>query len=109
MNNVLSVVVFALIYIATYIKYTDSVLLKYRYILVKEWIYNFLDKFVVSPRGTSPPVPEKKEQAEQQVDVVELEEVASLILDFVIRNQEILSRIKVKDEFKGEEGTTKES
>lgn len=99
MNNVLSVVVFALIYIATYIKYTDSVLLKYRYILVKEWIYNFLDKLM----------PEKKVQEEEEVDVVELEEVASLILDFVIRNQEILSRIKVKDEFKGEEGTTKES
>ena len=44
MNNILSVVVFALIYIATYIKYTDSILLKYRYVLVKEWIYNFLDK-----------------------------------------------------------------
>tara|TARA_R110000822_G_scaffold5555_2_gene23748 strand:+ start:434 stop:739 length:306 start_codon:yes stop_codon:yes gene_type:complete len=101
MNNVLSVVVFGLIYIATYIKYTDSILLKYRYVLVKEWIYNFLDKLM----------PEKKVQAEQQgeeeVDDIELEEVASLIFDFVIRNQEILSRIKVKDGFKGEEGTTK--
>ena len=98
MNNVLSVVVYALIYIATYIKYTDSILLKYRYMLVKEWIYNFLDKLM----------PEKKVQ-EKKEDDVELEEVASLIFDFVIRNQEILSRIKVKDGFKGEEGTTKES
>lgn len=97
MNNVLSVVVFALIYIATYIKYTDSVLLKYRYILVKEWIYNFLDKLM----------PEKK--VDEEVGDVELEEVASLIFDFVIRNQEILSRIKVKDGFKRQEGTTKES
>ena len=96
MNNVLSVVVFGLIYIATYIKYTDSILLKYRYVLVKEWIYNFLDKLM----------PEKKVQ-EEEVDDIELEEVASLIFDFVIRNQEILSRIKVKDGFKGEEGTTK--
>ena len=98
MNNVLSVVVFALIYIATYIKYTDSILLKYRYMLVKEWIYNFLDKLM----------PEKKVQ-EKKEDDVELEEVASLIFDFVIRNQEILSRIKVKDGFKRQEGTTKES
>ena len=97
MNNILSVVVFALIYIATYIKYTDSVLLKYRYILVKEWIYNFLDKLM----------PEKK--VDEEVGDVELEEVASLIFDFVIRNQEILSRIKVKDGFKRQEGTTKES
>ena len=103
MNNVLSVVVFALIYIATYIKYTDSILLKYRYVLVKEWIYNFLDKLM----------PEKKvhretpDKGEEEVDDIELEEVASLIFDFVIRNQEILSRIKVKDGFKGEEGTTK--
>tara|TARA_R110000782_G_scaffold20428_2_gene55186 strand:+ start:25 stop:318 length:294 start_codon:yes stop_codon:yes gene_type:complete len=97
MNNVLSVVVFGLIYIATYIKYTDSILLKYRYVLVKEWIYNFLDKLM----------PEKKVQEEEEVDDIELEEVASLIFDFVIRNQEILSRIKVKDGFKGEEGTTK--
>ena len=96
MNNVLSVVVFGLIYIATYIKYTDSILLKYRYVLVKEWIYNFLDKLM----------PEKKVE-EEEVDDIELEEVASLIFDFVIRNQEILSRIKVKDGFKGEEGTTK--
>ena len=99
MNNVLSVVVFGLIYIATYIKYTDSILLKYRYVLVKEWIYNFLDKLM----------PEKKveEKEDEEVDDIELEEVASLIFDFVIRNQEILSRIKVKDGFKGEEGTTK--
>ena len=97
MNNVLSVVVFALIYIATYIKYTDSILLKYRYMLVKEWIYNFLDNLM----------PEKK--VDEEVDDVELEEVASLIFDFVIRNQEILSRIKVKDGFKRQEGTTKES
>tara|TARA_R110000772_G_scaffold57369_1_gene129976 strand:+ start:386 stop:679 length:294 start_codon:yes stop_codon:yes gene_type:complete len=97
MNNVLSVVVFGLIYIATYIKYTDSILLKYRYVLVKEWIYNFLDKLM----------PEKKVQEEEEVDDIELEEVVSLIFDFVIRNQEILSRIKVKDGFKGEEGTTK--
>ena len=104
MNNVLSVVVFALIYIATYIKYTDSILLKYRYMLVKEWIYNFLDKLMPEKK-----VDEEVESEAPQRDDVELEEVASLIFDFVIRNQEILSRIKVKDGFKRQEGTTKES
>jgi uncharacterized membrane protein YkoI len=105
MNNVLSVVVFALIYIATYIKYTDSILLKYRYILVKEWIYNFLDKLM--PEKKVEEQVQAEQQGEEEVDDIELEEVASLIFDFVIRNQEILSRIKVKDGFKGEEGTTK--
>ena len=52
-------------------------------------------------------MPEKK--VDEEVGDVELEEVASLIFDFVIRNQEILSRIKVKDGFKRQEGTTKES
>lgn len=105
MNNVLSVVVFGLIYIATYIKYTDSILLKYRYILVKEWIYNFLDKLM--PEKKVEEQVQAEQQGEEEVDDIELEEVASLIFDFVIRNQEILSRIKVKDGFKGEEGTTK--
>ena len=59
-------------------------------------------------------MPEKKVDREtpdkgEEVGDVELEEVASLIFDFVIRNQEILSRIKVKDGFKRQEGTTKES
>ena len=104
MNNVLSVVVFGLIYIATYIKYTDSILLKYRYVLVKEWIYNFLDKLMPEKKVQEKKVEEKEDE---EVDDIELEEVVSLIFDFVIRNQEILSRIKVKDGFKGEEGTTK--
>ena len=106
MNNVLSVVVFGLIYIATYIKYTDSILLKYRYVLVKEWIYNFLDK-LMPEKKVDRETPDKGEKEDEEVDDIELEEVASLIFDFVIRNQEILSRIKVKDGFKGEEGTTK--
>ena len=60
MNNVLSVVVFGLIYIATYIKYTDSILLKYRYILVKEWIYNFLDKLIPEKKVKHPTREKKK-------------------------------------------------
>ena len=53
-------------------KYSDRVQLKF-------WI----DKYLVS-------ISPKKE-------VVELEEVADVIYDFVIRNQKLFSNIKVKD------------
>ena len=51
---------------------------------MKEWIENFLER--ISPL----------EEIEEE-DVVELEEVSDMIYDFVIRNQEIFSKIKVKD------------
>ena len=33
----------------------------------------------------------------EEEEVVELEEVSDMIFDFVIRNQEIFSKVKVKD------------
>jgi len=74
--------------VLSFIKYSNTEKLK-------EWIDNFLDRISHS-------------EVEDD-DVVELEEVSDMIYDFVIRNKEIFSRIKVKDGSEGTEGTTKES
>ena len=75
--------------VLSFIKYSNTEKLK-------EWIDNFLDRISHS------------EEVEEEA-VVELEEVSDMIYDFVIRNKEIFSRIKVKDGSEGTEGTTKES
>lgn len=67
--------------VLSFIKYSDKEQLK-------EWIENFLEKIT--------PLQEIEEEA-----VVELEEVTELIHEFVIRNQEIFSKINTtrpKDE-----------
>jgi hypothetical protein len=74
--------------VLSFIKYSDTEKLK-------EWIDNFLDRI--------------SQSEVEDDDVVELEEVSDMIYDFVIRNKEIFSRIKVKDGSEGTEGTTKES
>jgi len=51
---------------------------------LSEWIWNYIDR--VLPR-----------EVEEPEEVVELEEVQDMIYDFVIRNKEIFSKIKVKD------------
>ena len=74
--------------VLSFIKYSNTEKLK-------EWIDNFLDRI--------------SQSEVEGDDVVELEEVSDMIYDFVIRNKEIFSRIKVKDGSEGTEGTTKES
>jgi hypothetical protein len=59
---------------------------------LRDWIEDYVDR--VLPR-----------EVEEPEEVVELEEVQDMIYDFVIRNKEIFSKIKVKD---GEQSTTSE-
>ena len=47
------------------------------------------------------------EVIEEPDDIFELEEISELVYDFVIRNREIFSKIKVKDELSGTEGDKK--
>ena len=51
---------------------------------LRDWIDDYVDR--VLPR-----------EVEEEEEVVELEEVEDIIYDFVIRNKEISSKIKVKD------------
>ena len=85
MDNYWSIGIAVFLCVLSFIKYSNTEKLK-------EWIDNFLDRI-----------------SHSEVDVVELEEVSDMIYDFVIRNKEIFSRIKVKDGSEGTEGTTKES
>jgi len=75
------------------IKYTNKEQLR-------DWIEDYVDR--VLPR-----------EVEEPEEVVELEEVQDMIYDFVIRNKEIFSKIKVNNEQdrSGEtnEGHSKES
>ena len=48
-----------------------------------------------------------QEVIEEPDDIVELEEISELVYDFVIRNREIFSKIKVKDERSESEGDKK--
>ena len=47
------------------------------------------------------------EVIEEPDDIAELEDISELVYDFVIRNREIFSKIKVKDERSGSEGDKK--
>ena len=47
------------------------------------------------------------EVIEEPDDIFEIEEISELVYDFVIRNREIFSKIKVKDELSGTEGDKK--
>ena len=87
MDNFWSIGIAVFLCVLSFIKYTDKEQLK-------EWIENFLERIS--------PLEEIEEEA-----VVELEEVSNIIFDFVIRNQEIFSKIKVKDESNGQAGTSK--
>ena len=86
MDNYWSIGIAVFLCVLSFIKYTDTEKLK-------DCIDEYIDRIL----------PEEVEEEEE----VELEEVSDMIYDFVIRNKEIFSRIKVKDELKGEEGTSK--
>ena len=77
MDNFWSIGIAVFLCVLSFIKYSDHEQLR-------EWIENFLER--ISPL----------EEIEEE-EVVELEEVSDMIFDFVIRNQEIFSKIKVKD------------
>jgi hypothetical protein len=85
MNNFWSIGIAVFLCVLSFIKYTDKEQLK-------EWIENFLER--ISPL----------EEIEEE-EVIEIEEIKDIIFDFVIRNKEIFSKIKVKD---GEQSTTSE-
>lgn len=75
------------------IKYTNKQQLR-------SWIEDFVDRIL--PR-----------EVEEPEEIVELEEIQDMIYDFVIRNKEIFSRIKVNNEqsrsSETSEGDSKES
>ena len=77
-SNFWSVAIGVFLCVLSFIKYSDTDELK-------RWIENFLEK--ISPL----------EEIEED-EVVELDEVTELIHDFIIRNQEIFSKINIKDE-----------
>ena len=87
MDNFWSIGIAVFLCVLSFIKYTDTEKLK-------DCIDEYIDRIL-------------PEEVEEEEEVVELEEVSDMIYDFVIRNKEIFSRIKVKDELKGEEGTSK--
>ena len=87
MDNYWSIGIAVFLCVLSFIKYTDTEKLK-------DCIDEYIDQIL-------------PEEVEDEEEVVELEEVSDMIYDFVIRNKEIFSRIKVKDELKGEEGTSK--
>jgi len=77
-SNFWSVAIGVFLCVLSFIKYSDTDELK-------RWIENFLEK--ISPLDEI-----------EEDDVVELDEVTELIHDFIIRNQEIFSKINIKDE-----------
>jgi len=89
MDNFWSVGIAVFLCVLSFIKYTDTDQLR-------AWIEDFLCR--ISPL-----------EVIEEDAVVELDEITDIITDFVIRNQEIFSRIKVKDESEGTEGIKEES
>ena len=77
-SNFWSVAIGVFLCVLSFIKYSDTDELK-------RWIENFLEK--ISPLDEI-----------EEDEVVELDEVTELIHDFIIRNQEIFSKINIKDE-----------
>lgn len=88
-GNYWSIGIAVFLCVLSFIKYSDTEKLK-------EWIDNFLDR--ISPK-----------EIEEPDEIVELEEVSDMIYDFVVRNQEIFSRIKVKDGYTRSEGVEEKS
>lgn len=92
MDNFWSVGIAVFLCVLSFIKYTDTEKLK-------DCIDEYIDRILPDPDPDGPVIREEEE-------VVELEEVSDMIYDFVIRNKEIFSRIKVKDGSEAKEGTT---
>ena len=95
MDNFWSIGIAVFLCVLSFIKYSDLDSTSGKEQL-KEWIENFLER--ISPL----------EEIEEE-DVVELEEVSDMIYDFVIRNQELFSKIKVKDGSASKERVAEES
>jgi hypothetical protein len=87
MDNFWSIGIAVFLCVLSFIKYTDKEQLR-------DWIENFLER--ISPL----------EEIEEE-EVIEIEEIKDIIFDFVIRNKDIFSKIKVKDE-QGRSGETSE-
>ena len=63
---------------------------------LREWIQNYIEEIL--PREV------------EEEEIIEIEEIQDMIFDFVIRNKEIFSKIKVKDDgCETSEGHSKES
>mgnify|MGYP003644939555 FL=1 len=88
MDSYFSLAIFVFFCILSVYKYTDKEKLR-------ETIQEYLAE--ISPL----------EVIEEPDDIVELEDISELVYDFVIRNREIFSKIKVKDELSGTEGDKK--
>tara|TARA_R110000803_G_scaffold156634_1_gene221189 strand:+ start:38 stop:310 length:273 start_codon:yes stop_codon:yes gene_type:complete len=78
MDNFWSVGIAVFLCVLSFVKYTDTDQLR-------AWIEDFLCR--ISPL-----------EVIEEEDVVELDEITDIISDFVIRNKEIFSKLKVKDE-----------
>tara|TARA_R100000541_G_scaffold58297_1_gene69353 strand:+ start:2386 stop:2655 length:270 start_codon:yes stop_codon:yes gene_type:complete len=89
MDNFWSIGIAVFLCVLSFVKYTDTDQLK-------AWIEDFLCR--ISPL-----------EVIEEEDVVELDEITDIISDFVIRNQEIFSKLKVKNEPTGTEGIKEES
>ena len=88
MDSYFSLAIFVFFCILSVYKYTDKDKLR-------ETIQEYLAE--ISPL----------EVIEEPDDIFEIEEISELVYDFVIRNREIFSKIKVKDELSGTEGDKK--
>ena len=89
MDNFWSIGIAVFLCVLSFVKYTDTDQLK-------AWIEDFLCR--ISPL-----------EVIEEEDVVELDEITDIISDFIIRNQEIFSKLKVKNEPTGTEGIKEES
>ena len=92
MDSYFSLAIFVFFCILSVYKYTDKEKLR-------ETIQEYLAE--ISPLAAA------GEVIEEPDDIVEIEEISELVYDFVIRNREIFSKIKVKDELSGTEGDKK--
>jgi hypothetical protein len=92
MDNYWTIGIAVFLCILSFIKYSDTKQLK-------EWI----DEFVCKISQLFDKIVPK----EPKIEVVE--DINDIIYDFVIRNKEKFSKVKVKDGHSDEEGTTEES
>ena len=88
-GNYWSIGIAVFLCVLSLIKYTDTEKLK-------SWINNYIERIL--PR-----------EVEEPDEIVELEEISDMIYDFVVRNQEIFSRLKVKDGCTRSEGVAEKS
>ena len=99
MDSYFSIGIVVFLCILSLYKYTDKDKLRQSHATLRETIQEYLAE--ISPLAAA------GEVIEEPDDIVELEEISELVYDFVIRNREIFSKIKVKDELSGTEGDKK--